>query len=133
MATLLSPGVSVDVSDESQYGTAGQGTVPLIIIATKQDKLQPGSTTAIAPGTLEANAGEMFLITSQRDALQTFGNPNFYSVAGTVQYNNELNELGLFTLYEYLGIANQAYVIRADIDLNELTPSITQPVGPAIS
>lgn len=133
MATLVSPGVSVTVTDESQYGPAGPGTVPLIVIATKQDKLQPGSTTSVAPGTTKANAGRLWLITSQRDALQTFGNPFFYSSAGTVQQDNQLNELGLFTLYEYLGIANQAYAVRADIDLDQLVPSNNEPEGPAVS
>lgn len=130
MAILVSPGVSVSVTDESQYGASQTGTTPLIVIATKQDKLQPGSTTAIAPGTTAANAGKLYLITSQRDALTTFGNPVFYSSAGTVEQGNQLNELGLFTLYQYLGISNTAYVIRADIDLGQLIPSITEPVGP---
>ena len=130
MAILVSPGVSVTVTDESQYGPAGTGTIPLLVIATQQDKIQPGSTTAVAPGTTKATAGKLYLITSQRDALQTYGAPAFYSSAGTVQYDNELNELGLFTLYEYLGIANQAYVIRADLDLAQLVPSTSEPVGP---
>lgn len=133
MAILVSPGVSVTVTDESQYGPAGPGTVPLIVIATKQDKLKPGSSTSIAEGTLKTNAGKLWLITSQRDALQTFGNPVFYSSAGTVQQDNQLNELGLFTLYEYLGIANQAYVIRADVDLEQLIPSTIEPTGPVVS
>ena len=38
MATLVSPGVSVSVSDESFYSPAGAGSVPLIVIATAQDK-----------------------------------------------------------------------------------------------
>ena len=130
MATLVSPGVSVTVTDESQYGASGPGTVPLLIIASAQDKLQPGSTTAIAPGSTKANAGKLYLITSQRDALQTFGVPEFYSSSGSVQYGNELNEVGLFALYEYLGIANQAYVIRADLDLSQLVPSSSEPTGP---
>jgi Phage tail sheath C-terminal domain len=130
MAILVSPGVSVTVTDESQYGSAGPGTIPLIVIATQADKLQPGSTVAVAAGTTLANAKKLWLITSQRDALTTFGSPVFYSSGGTVQYDNELNELGLFTLYEYLGIANQAYVLRADIDLAELIPQTTAPVGP---
>ena len=130
MAILVSPGASVTVTDESQYGPAGAGTIPLLVIATQQDKIQPGSTTAIAPGTTKTTAGKLYLITSQRDALQTYGNPAFYSAAGTVQYDNELNELGLFTLYEYLGIANQAYVIRADLDRAQLVPSTSEPVGP---
>ena len=37
MATLVSPGVAVSVIDESFYGTAGAGTVPLIVCATGQD------------------------------------------------------------------------------------------------
>jgi hypothetical protein len=133
MAILVSPGVSVTVTDESQYGPAGPGTVPLIVIATKKDKIQPGSAVAVAPGTTKANAGKLYLITSQRDALQTFGNPTFYSSGGTVQQDNQLNELGLFTLYEYLGIANQAYAIRADVDLGELIPTSTEPSGPPTS
>jgi Trk K+ transport system NAD-binding subunit len=38
MAELVSPGVSISVSDESFYASAGAGTVPLIVIATAQDK-----------------------------------------------------------------------------------------------
>ena len=47
MATLVSPGVSISVSDESFYASAGAGTVPLLVIATAQDKSSPdGSGTA---------------------------------------------------------------------------------------
>lgn len=128
MPDLVSPGVSVTVTNESMYANAPTGTVPLIVIATAQDKLQPGSTS-IAQGTTKATAGELKLITSQRDALQTYGSPIFYNVGGTPQYDNELNEMGLFSLYEFLGIANNAYVIRADIDLRQLIPSSTAPTG----
>ena len=131
MATLVSPGVSVTVTDESVYASAGTGTVPLIMIATAANKLQPGSTTTYAPGTTAANANQLYLISSQRDLLQTFGTPTFYSAAGTQQYNNQLNELGLFTAYQYLGIANTAYVLRADIDLSQMIPTTVEPVGPA--
>ena len=34
MATLVSPGVDISVSDESFYSPGGPGTVPLIVIAT---------------------------------------------------------------------------------------------------
>ena len=34
MATLVSPGVSISVSDESFYAAAGAGSVPLIVIAS---------------------------------------------------------------------------------------------------
>ena len=76
MATLVSPGVSISVSDESFYAAAGTGTVPLIIIATAQDKNTPDGL-GTASNTTKANAGKLKLITSQRALLQTFGNPNF--------------------------------------------------------
>ena len=131
MATLVSPGVSVTVTDESVYASSAAGTVPLVVIATAANKLQPGSTTAIASGTIPANAGTLYQVTSQRDALQTFGTPTYYSSGGTAQYANELNEHGLYALYQYLGIANTAYVLRANIDLAQLIPSSTAPTGTA--
>lgn len=130
MATLVSPGVSVTVTDQSAYASSGPGTVPMVVFATAANKLQSGSNTTIAPGTLTSNAGNLYLLTSQRDVLTTFGSPNFYTVSGSPQYDNELNELGLFALYQYLGIANTAYALRADIDLAQLAPSSTAPVGP---
>ena len=59
MATLGSPGVLVSVIDESFYASAGPGTVPFIMMATAQDKLAPGSSTAIASGTTKANANQL--------------------------------------------------------------------------
>ena len=129
MAILVSPGVSVTVTDDSQYASAGTGTIPLIAIVSAANKFVPGSTTAYAPGTLAANANQLYLVTSQRDLLQTFGTPVFYSAAGTPQYDNQLNELGLFTAYQYLGIANTAYILRADVDLGQMVPSSTEPTG----
>ena len=122
---------TLEVSNESFYASAGQGTVPLVVLATAANKFQSGSATAVAPGTLATNANKLYLMTSQRDVLQTFGNPTFYSVGGSQQYDNELNEVGLFSLYHYLGIANSSYAIRADIDLAQLRPSATPPVGTA--
>jgi len=131
MATLVSPGVSVTVSDESAYASAGLGTIPLIMIATGADKLQPGSSSVYAPGTTAANANQLYLISSQRYLVQTFGVPTFYTTAGTPQYDNQLNELGLFTAYQYLGIANTAYVLRGDVDLTQMVPTTTEPTGEA--
>ena len=59
MPTLVSPGVSVSVSDESMYAPAGQGTVPLVIVATSENKTDP-STSNIAIGTTLANAGKPY-------------------------------------------------------------------------
>ena len=130
--SLVSPGVKVSIIDQSAYAASGPGTIPLIVIATAANKIAPGGTS-IAPGTLPQNAGDLYLITSQRDALQTFGNPTFYSAAGTVQYDNQLNELGLFTLYTYLGVATSAYVIRANVDLDQLIPTTVAPSGPTVN
>ena len=129
MANLVSPGVQVQLIDESFYASSGPGTIPFIMIATAQDKAQPGNTTSIAPGTVAANADKLYLMTSQRELLQTFGNPKFYTQAGTPQYGNELNELGLYTAYQYLGIANRAYVMRANVDTDQLIPTAIEPTG----
>lgn len=126
---LQSPGVSVSVTDETISATSANGTVPLFVIATAQDKLVTGSSS-IATGTTKANAGTLKLITSQRNALETYGSPIFQSSNGSVVQGDELNEYGLHALYSYMGIANRAYVVRADIDLAQLAPTGTAPTGP---
>jgi hypothetical protein len=75
MAQLESPGISVTVIDESFYTPAAPGTTPLIIVASAQDKINPSGT--VAQGTTAANAGKVWLITSQRDLTDTFGTPLF--------------------------------------------------------
>ena len=126
MATLVSPGVSLSVSDESFYAPAGTGSVPLIVIATAQDKSSPdGSGTSSY--TTSANAGKLYQISSQRELLQNYGNPVFKTSGGTALHGNEQNEYGLFAAYSFLGIANRAYVLRADIDLGELSGSVNAP------
>lgn len=126
MAELVSPGVSITVSDESFYAAAGTGTVPLLVIATAQDKNAPdGSSTASY--TTAAEAGKLKLITSQRELLSGYGNPIFKTSGGTPLHGHELNEYGLMTAYNFLGIANRAYVLRADVDLSQLEASATAP------
>ena len=128
MAELVSPGVSISVSDESFYASAGAGTVPLIIIATAQDKTGPdGSSTAAF--TTKANAGKLQLMTSQRELLQQFGNPLFYKSGSTQLNGYDLNEYGLLAAHSFLGLANRAYVLRADIDLGQLAASSVAPTG----
>jgi len=133
MANLTSPGVQVQIIDESFYASAGPGTVPFIMMATAENKSQPGDPISFAPGTIKANAGKLYRVASQRELLQTFGNPRFLTQAGTPQHGNELNEYGLYTAYQYLGIANSAYVMRADVDLNQLAPTSTEPVGEPVN
>ena len=63
---LTSPGVEVTVIDESFYTPAEPGTTPLIVIASSQDKLNAAGT-ATAAGTLKANAGKAYKVTSQKE------------------------------------------------------------------
>jgi hypothetical protein len=132
MTTLTSPGVSVTVTDESFYASASEGTVPLFIIGTHSYKTQP-SGSGVADGTLPENAGKLYGITSQRELLQTFGNPLFYSRGGTSVHAYELNEFGLHAAYQYLGVKNNAYVVRGNVDFGQLAPSATAPVGEPVS
>jgi hypothetical protein len=126
---LTSPGVEVTVIDESQYIPAATNSVPYILIATAQNKIS-GTGAGVAAGTLAANANRVFLIDSQRDLAATFGNPFFYkTTAGTPINGYELNEYGLLAAYSALGVTNRAYIQRADIDLAELTATLTRPTG----
>jgi hypothetical protein len=126
---LLSPGVQVSVIDQSNYTPAAASSVPFILLATAENKIS-GAGTGIAPGTLAVNANKLYLMTSQRDLLSTFGVPFFYNTtAGTPINGYELNEYGLLAGYSALGVTNIAYVMRADIDLAALTASLTRPVG----
>ena len=126
---LSSPGVEVSVIDESFYTPAAASTVPLIIVGTAANKPN-GSGTGTAAGTLAANAGTPYLITSQRELTDTFGNPKFYTdSSNNPLHGNELNEYGLQAAYSFLGVANRAYVVRADADLGQLTGSSSAPAG----
>jgi hypothetical protein len=72
----------------------------------------------------------VYLITSQRDLSATFGVPFFYkTTAGTPINGYELNEYGLLAAYSALGITNQCFVQRVDVDLAALTASLTRPTG----
>ena len=128
MATLQSPGVSVSVINESFYTPAAPGTVPLIFVASASNKTNPSGTTAV--GTSPANAGKVYLVTSQRDLVDTFGTPLFYTDAsGNPVHGGELNEYGLQAAYSLLGVSSAAYVVRAPIDLAALSASSSAPAG----
>lgn len=125
--TLLSPGVSITVTDNSQFTPAATGSVPFILIATAQNKIN--QSNVVAPYTTSANAGKLFLVTSQYDLLQNFGTPTFYTNEGTPVNGYELNEYGLMTAYSTLGVSDAAYVMRANIDLSALQGSTVRPAG----
>lgn len=128
---LTSPGVQVTVIDESQYIPSAVNTVPYFLVATAQNKVSSDGIT-VAAGTLAANANKTYLITSQRDLAATFGVPFFYNTTtGTPINGYELNEYGLLAAYSALGVTNRAYVQRVNVDLTELTASLTRPTGNA--
>ena len=124
---LTSPGVQVSVIDESFYTPAEPGTVPMIFVTSASNK-KNAAGTGTAQGTLKANAGKPYLLTSQRDLADTFGDPIFK----TDNNNNpihagELNEYGLQAAYSLLGVSNRAFVVRADVDLGELEATADAP------
>lgn len=124
---LTSPGVEVQVIDESFYVSAEPGTRPLLLVASKENKTN-GSGTGVAVGTLKANAGRPYLITSQRELTEIFGTPLFYKdTSGNPVHGGEQNEYGLQAAYSYLGVSNSAFVVRADIDLGQLSAQADSP------
>ena len=124
---LISPGVEVKVIDESFYTPAEPGTVPLIVVATAENKLN-GAGTSTASGTTAANAGKVFKITSQRELVDLYGSPFFEKTASSSPiHGGERNEYGLLAAYSLLGVSNSAFILRADINLNELEGQTDAP------
>jgi len=126
---LLSPGVEVSIVDESQYLPAPTGSTPFFLIATAQNKADPTSTR-VAQGTTAANAGKLYKVSSQRELVQLYGNPFFYTtINGTPIQGYELNEYGLLAAYSALGLVNNIYVVRADVNLAGLIGQTGRPTG----
>lgn len=117
MATLVSPGVTVPVTDESFFIPAAAPTVPLIFITTGEEKLQADGTSPAA-GTYEHDV--VRTVTSLTQSQQLYGIPVFLEDAsGNQLHADARNEYGLDALNRFLGVANRAYVIRAHVDVND--------------
>jgi len=126
---LVSPGVEVSIIDQSQYLPAASSSVPLVVLATAQNKANAAGT-GVAPATTAANANKLYQVTSQRDLVNLYGTPFFYKTTnGTPIQGYELNEYGLLAAYSLLGATNRCFVLRADIDLASLVGTLTRPVG----
>jgi hypothetical protein len=126
---LVSPGVEVTIIDQSQYLPTASSSVPLLLVASAQNKIN-ASGTGVAAATTAANANKLYQVTSQRDLVNLYGNPFFYKTTnGTPIQGYELNEYGLQAAYSLMGATNRAYVLRADIDLAELVGTLSRPVG----
>ena len=125
---LISPGVQVTIIDQSQYTPTAAGTIAYMLVATAQDKLSPSGT--VASGTTQVNAGKLITVTSQRDLVSLFGAPTFQiSASGTPINGDERNEYGLLAAYSALGVSNQLYVQRANVDLGQLAGTSIRPTG----
>ena len=130
---LVSPGVEVQVIDESFYTPSGAGTVPMIFVASAENKVS-GTGSGIAQGTLKTNAGRPYLLTSQRELGELFGDPTFYTdVNNNPIHGSELNEYGLQTAYSMLSVTNRVWVVRADFDTAKIQPSAVAPGGEPVN
>lgn len=124
---LISPGLQLTVTDESQYVPGAVGTVPLLVLATEQDKTANGTYAA---GTSKDNAGKLQVFTSQRELVSQLGYPKFkQSASGTPLHGHALNEYGLMAAYSSLALGNRLYAIRADIDTKQLESTTIRPIG----
>lgn len=126
IGSLVSPGISVTVTDESFYISAGSVTTPLIFVATMSEKMQPDGLTP-ALGTYEHNVVRR--INSLSQSIATYGTPFFgdSDPSGVVRYHGDCrNEYGLLALNRFLGIGSGAYVVRAGINLNDDRDTLNQ-------
>lgn len=116
---LVSAGVEVTLTDESFYIPVSAPTVPLIFIATKAGKTQPNGTTPAA-GTLEHSV--VRTVTSKSQSTTLYGIPDFRrDGSGNEFHGDARNEYGLLGLNQFLGVGNVAYVVRANVNLDDST------------
>jgi hypothetical protein len=121
MATLVSPGTSVTIVDQSFYIPAAAPTVPLMFVATRANKFQPDGVTTAA-GTTEHSV--VRTVTSIGQSVQLYGVPYFWNdISGNEFHGDARNEYGLFALNQFLAVGNLAYVVRANIDLSDKASS----------
>lgn len=127
MANLVSPGVSVTITDESFFIPAAAQTVPLLFIATADEKkqgLSGTSATQDALGTFEHDV--VRTVTSLKQSVALYGVPRFLKdTSGKAHHGDARNEYGLFALNQFLGQGNRAYVVRANVNLNDDITDIT--------
>ena len=114
---LVSPGVQVTVTDESFFIPAAAPTVPLIFVATGAEKTQSDGVTPAA-GTFES--GVIRTVTSLTQSVELYGEPSFLVDSNGVSLHGDArNETGLFALNQFLGVGNRAFVVRADVNLDD--------------
>jgi phage tail sheath protein FI len=126
MATLVSPGVSTSVNNQSFFIPGTSSTLPLFFIATRANKTQ---TDGVTPAAGTAEYGVVRTVTSISQSLELYGVPYFVQDSSGNQFHGDArNEYGLFALNQYLGTGARAYVVRANIDLDD-TPETFISLG----
>ena len=122
MANLVSPGVSVTIIDESFFIPGRVTTLPVIFMATADEKYQPDGVTP-ALGTFEH--GVYREVTTIRESIELYGIPRYIESAdGEAFHGDARNEYGLDALNKFLEIGNRAYVVRANINLDDSIDSV---------
>lgn len=117
MPAIISPGVSTSVTNESFFIPTSAPTVPLLIVASAEGKTQPDGVSA-AIGTLEYNITRT--VTSLTQSTQLYGIPRFLeSISGEAHHGDSRNEYGILALNQFLTAGNRAYVVRANVNLND--------------
>ena len=127
MAELAKTHITVD--DQSTFATGIDTLIPLYVIATKSNKVIDETTGEIALGTTKEFAGQVEIITSQREVIDRYGVPYFAEFNGSILQGDERNEYGLYGLYDAMGTTSLAYVLRADIDLGQLEAKEEEPTS----
>ena len=121
----------MSITDDSLTPSIGATDIPLYIIATRENKILDETTNKIAPATMKSVANELMVFNSPKTVINSFGIPYFEENNGTINQDSEVNEWGLYGLYDILGITNTAYVVRADIDLGQLDARTIAPTSKA--
>lgn len=138
MQELVSPGSSVTILDESLFTQAQETCVPLIIMATAAEKSHPFTATAFAVNTVINGVecvncaigtfehGVVRTITGMRQSLELYGVPKFLESAdGQPHHGDARNEYGLLALNHFLAQGRKAYVVRANVNLDDDITNVT--------
>ena len=95
--------------------------VPLFFIATKDEKLRNDGQ----PADYTFEHSVIRNITSLRDSINFYGEPRFLNDGlGNQHHGDARNEYGLLALNQYLGIGSSAFVVRANVNLDDSVDAI---------
>lgn len=122
---MAAPRSYISVIDDSIYSEQSTSCIPLIVFATAANKTSDSGE--VYSGTAESKV--LRLITGLNDLYTRYGTPIFEINNGTVNHASEMNEVGLKAAADLLGVNNTAYVVRADIDLNQLAGTDIEPTS----